>query len=284
MYGFTAYSDSACNTKLAGEWYFSTTDVALFNLGWDDESTSVGNVSGQDVKIANAFTTGSAGNGYTLASIAIPFDAKQGNPGNIVVALHAADTDNTANPAAAAKATLSGANPDRDGRYLYTYTCSTGCDLLKNTKYFVVISATSANQGHYQPRISGSPHAYTQPWGNGWWLAFAGRSKSGSADWSTLSDSKKMTMYVAANTKPTLTASNVTATTATLRIANHGDAWYYKATSGPHTTCQGPVAAGTSSVGLTGLTASSSYTYSAYSDSTCSTLLATAAAFTTPSS
>ena len=74
------------------------------------------------------------------------------------------------------------------------------------------------------------------------------------------------------------------ATTATLRIANHGDAWYYKATSGPHTSRQGPVAAGTSSQALTGLTAGSSYTYSAYSDSACATLLATAAEFTTPSS
>ena len=74
------------------------------------------------------------------------------------------------------------------------------------------------------------------------------------------------------------------ATTATLTIANHHDAWWYKATSGPHTSCQGPVAAGTSSQALSGLTAGSTYTYSAYSDSGCSTLLATAAEFTTPSS
>ena len=67
-------------------------------------------------------------------------------------------------------------------------------------------------------------------------------------------------------------------------MANHWDAWYCKATTGPHTTCQGPVAAGTSTKSLTGLTAGTSYTYSAYSDSGCSTLLATASEFTTPSS
>ena len=79
----------------------------------------------------------------------------------------------------------------------------------------------------------------------------------------------------------TLTASNVAATTATLTIVHHTDAWYYKATSGPHTSCQGPVTAGTSTASLTGLTSGTSYTYSAYSDSGCSTLLATASEFTT---
>ena len=84
---------------------------------------------------------------------------------------------------------------------------------------------------------------------------------------------------------PSLTTSAVTATTATLTIAHHGSgAWYYKATTGPHTTCQGPVAAGTTSVDLTGLTAGASYVYSAYSDSGCSTLIATAASFTTNTS
>ena len=82
---------------------------------------------------------------------------------------------------------------------------------------------------------------------------------------------------------PTLTASNVAATTATLTIATHGGgAWYYKHTNAG-ATCDGPVAAGTSTKDLTGLTAGTSYTYSAYSDSTCTTanLIATASQFTT---
>ena len=78
-----------------------------------------------------------------------------------------------------------------------------------------------------------------------------------------------------------LTASTVTDTTATLTLEGHTAAWYYKATSGPHTTCQGPVAAGTFSKGLTGLSGNATYTYSAYSDAACTTLLATASAFTT---
>ncbi len=85
---------------------------------------------------------------------------------------------------------------------------------------------------------------------------------------------------------PSLTVSNVAATTATLTIANHGGvAWYYKHTN-TGATCDGPVAAGTSTKDLTGLTAGTSYTYSAYSDSTCTTgnLIATAAQFSTPAS
>ena len=85
---------------------------------------------------------------------------------------------------------------------------------------------------------------------------------------------------------PGLTASSVTVTGATLTIANHGGvAWYYKHTNAG-ATCDGPVAAGTSTKALTGLDAGTSYTYSAYSDSTCTTgnLLATAAQFTTLSS
>ena len=84
---------------------------------------------------------------------------------------------------------------------------------------------------------------------------------------------------------PSLTASNVAATTATLTIAQWSGSWYYKHTN-TGATCEGPVAAGTSAKALTGLAAGTSYTYSAYSDSACTTgnLLATAAEFATTAS
>ncbi len=80
-----------------------------------------------------------------------------------------------------------------------------------------------------------------------------------------------------------LAVSNVGATTTTLTIAKHSNAWYYKANAAPDNTCQGPVTAGTSSKDLTGLSAGTTYTYTAYSDSACTTAnrLATASAFTT---
>ena len=66
---------------------------------------------------------------------------------------------------------------------------------------------------------------------------------------------------------PRLTASSVTTTTATLTLANPTGNWYYQADSGPDSTCQGPVSG--ASKALTGLTGSTTYTYTAYSKSGC---------------
>ena len=80
----------------------------------------------------------------------------------------------------------------------------------------------------------------------------------------------------------TLTASNVTATGATLSIGGHSGAWWYKSATTGKTACTS--AGSNASVSVTGLTAGTSYVFSAYSDSTCTSgnLLATASSFTTP--
>ena len=78
---------------------------------------------------------------------------------------------------------------------------------------------------------------------------------------------------------PALSASAVTQTGATLTIASHPGTWYYQADAGPDATCQGPVQAVTAT--LAGLSAGTTYTYTAYSDSGCTTQLAAAPAFTT---
>ncbi len=80
-----------------------------------------------------------------------------------------------------------------------------------------------------------------------------------------------------------LAASGVTATGATLTIAGHTAQWWYKADTGPHSDCQGPVAANTATKALTGLSPGTSYVYRAYSASGCAgaTALATAPSFTT---
>ena len=76
----------------------------------------------------------------------------------------------------------------------------------------------------------------------------------------------------AANT-PSLTAGSVTDTTATLTLTNHTGNWYYKRTAPtPAGSCSS--AQTTTSVNLTSLTAGTAYTYKAYSDSACSTEVA----------
>ena len=83
----------------------------------------------------------------------------------------------------------------------------------------------------------------------------------------------------AAPADETLTAGSVTHDAATLTLANYSGNWYYKEASG---TCSAD-AVSTTSVDLDGLAGNTSYTYSAYSDSGCtsSKLLATASAFLT---
>ena len=83
---------------------------------------------------------------------------------------------------------------------------------------------------------------------------------------------------------PEISASAVTAATATLTIVNYGSSWYYKRTAPkegdhPYGTCSAVVSE--TSVELTGLSASTSYSFTAYSDSSCTTELATAAAINT---
>ena len=65
-----------------------------------------------------------------------------------------------------------------------------------------------------------------------------------------------------------LAAVRIASTEATLAIYNHTGAWWYRQEG---TTACVSVSAGVGTVTLTGLTASESYTYKAYSDETCST-------------
>ena len=77
-----------------------------------------------------------------------------------------------------------------------------------------------------------------------------------------------------------LAASSVEAATATLTISNHAGSWYYEANAAPDASCSSSAVTGATE-DLTGLSSNTSYTYKAYSDSGCSTELASASAFLT---
>ena len=79
----------------------------------------------------------------------------------------------------------------------------------------------------------------------------------------------------------TLTASDASATTVKLTIANHSGEWYYKYTSPAGGNCSSAVSAGTTTARATGLVYNTSYTFAAYSDNGCSAELATASSVTT---
>ena len=74
----------------------------------------------------------------------------------------------------------------------------------------------------------------------------------------------------------TLTPSNLTATGATLTIAGYpGANWYYKYTSPSGGACSSAVSGASATVTM----GAGSYTFAAYSDASCSNLLATTIAF-----
>ena len=273
-YVYTAYSDDACSTANAlATAYFSTTDVAAGNLAEARESAnwSVGGTT--NVKRANAFTTGANDGGYVLQGVTLAFAAKTSSPGDISVALHAADTTNSSNPAssAVANATLTGSDPDTAG--LYTYTCAgSGCDLARNTTYFIVTSVpTGYANGSYQQQNTTADAEALQPSGNGWSIANAGRSKTGAAAWAAATQSAAM--HVFANEVPPELTATTTSTGATLTLANHIGNWYHKETH-PSTTATCSTVNTGATVSLTTLTANTLYGYTAYSDSACSTTTA----------
>ena len=228
---------------------------------------------------ANGFTTGDHSDGYTLDRVVIKFRASSGDPGTFTAAIHA---ESSGNPAASATYTLNGSStPTTAGDY--AYTCSGTCNLDKDTTYFLVLSGTGASHsiGFYSWDTTESASETNTPSNAGWSIANRAKRKSGNT-WSDEATVFSGMFEVVAIKRiiPTLTASGVTVTGATLTIANHSGDWYYKADKAPDTTCSSSAVTGTTKT-LTGLSPIETYTYSAYSDSSCANLLATAAAFTT---
>ena len=112
-------------------------------------------------------------------------------------------------------------------------------------------------------------------------VAVRARSPGGDSGWINSSPSGPYTPPPTA----TLTATNPTSTSVTLTITNWNQNWWYlpaeTSGGGGQTTysCSGTVFGTQTSV--TGLTSDTEYTVSAYSDSTCTTVIATSASFET---
>ena len=281
-YSYSAYSDSSCTTGnlLAAATGF-TTHYSVSNLTSTKHTTFESQVH-SNLSAAVAFTTGSNVGGYILKSVTAPLKHTGGING-VIFQLNAMEGtgqySSTSQATSVPLATLSTATPTASTYTDTTVTCSgSGCRLSANTTYFIVASNVDIPPS-YSWAVSKSETETAQPSDNGWSIGF-GHSKQGAREsiWSSYSDWNPVEIVFV--NAPSLTASNVAATTATLTITDHRGGWYYKHTN-TGATCDGPVS-GTSK-DLTGLTANTSYTYSAYSDSGCTSgnLLATAAQFTT---
>ena len=265
---YKAYSDSNCSSanEIAAE-VFSTTMTTSSMDANSGSTVWIGRQFSSTQAGAQAFTTGPNSGGYTLASITGSFAQSIGTPGDIAVKLYNASG---ANPGTEL-ATLSGDNPTAAGQY--AYTCSgSGCALAASTTYFLVVNTPNvpATGSHrYLWNITASDSETNVPTGNGWSVANDGlySPTSNLSSWSSSGGTYQI--KVAALPKPSLTASSVAGTTATVTLTGHvGDWWLKKTAPTPAGTCT----AGESdfSHALSSLTAGTWHTYKAYSDSNCS--------------
>lgn len=252
-------------------------NLGAIRLGLD----GVGKVGPWENKWAQGFTTGPGASGYTLDGITAEFEAPNGSPANIVVAIHERGSDG--HPAAALMTLTTESNPASAGEH--AWTCSGDCALSRSTTYFVVMSAPgSGNAAHYKWRTAATGAETTTPVSSGW--SFEDRRKRHfSGTWRNADGASHFIVRIEAHHGQTptrsLASSHVYGTQATLTLSGYAGSWYAKDTSRSNSACRGP--AHGSSLLVTGLTASTSYTFAAYGAPGCaeSSKLATASAFTT---
>ena len=242
-----------------------------------------------EILCATSFTTGSHSSGHRLNSVTAKFDAKVGSALPVDVDIYSNSTTGGGQPNAKT-ADLTGSDPDSAGNH--TYSCSGAtCLLSPGTAYWLVFAAPDeAGQSlnlYYQWKNTASDSQTSTPSDNGWSIGNDEKCKlDTSSSWTDYSNiaggsiGSGLFSVDASELTPTLTASAVTATGATLTIGDYiGSNWYYKYTSPTQGTCSSAQTG--SSASVTTLTAGTSYTFVAYSDSSCTTLVATASRFHT---
>ena len=258
-YTYKAYDTSGCAS--ADEIASVTFRIAYLSVSNLGVSQGGGFVNIVTSPAATAFTTGSATGGYALQSVTLYV----GHRSSIAILGVEVRAASGGKPAAAALTTLRGPNPQFQGQY--TYVCSANCALAKDTTYFLVLSVTG-NGGHGWATTTSDAET-NDPAGNGWAIGNVVKIETyaGSGVWNDHSYSHTGRFRVAAKAGAGLGADNITPTTATLNVSNHSGAWWYQGgQSGANCTS---VDSGTTTAALSNLTASTSYTYTAYDAAGC---------------
>ena len=223
---------------------------------------------------AVAFTTGSNSGGYVLASVTVPLKSTgvstTGQEKGLELKLYEMSGSTysaTSAPSTTALATLSGTAPTgTTSTYANTtFTCSgSGCDLDPDETYFLVATLHGSGTNYWS--YAATKTQTLSPSNNGWDIEYGHYKEDQPTprEWASYSDYKLVEIVFASNPQPHPPPTS-RGTGATLTIANHDGDWYYMADAVPDNTCKGPVSG--SSKTLSGLTAGTSYTYTAYSDS-----------------
>ena len=267
-YSYIVTSDSGCTNSLTAiSISFTTGGVSVSNLGISSISAcTVGVLTEDRYQCANAFTTGSAANGYKLNSVTAEFLGGAGSPTGFTVGLHA---ESNGKPAATALATLSGNDPSTSTGSTRTYACSgSGCSLLKDTDYFVVMMATNASGSYFHRwRKVVSNVESKVPDTNGWSIADGLREGT---NWDG-TESSSTVMKVAATVNPILTATVDSNSLVSLTLTNGPSDWWFKIDGGCTAVSDNRYPASGGMQGYTG----GPHTVRAYSDSSCSAEIAT---------
>ena len=276
VYTYKSYDVDTCgDTHEGASVTFTTSGVSVSNLHTTDELTcTIGRLqyAGHEQQCANLFRTGNDTNAssYTLHSLTAGFLGGEGSPGTLTIALH---SESSGIPGSVvANATFNGNNPSLSGKSTHTYSCTgTGCQLSKNTDYFIVMRASSAPSGsnnYYVWRGTATTSETQIPDGNGWLIGDA--IKTGQ-NWAQTGESPaNMRIAATVNPVPSLTASGISGTGATLTVGGHTGDWFYKGISGTEASSNCQDVYNSTSDTLSGLTADKLYGYTAHDHASCS--------------
>ena len=300
-YTFQAYAsaqNNPCSARFDSDVTFTTTPAGVSNLGQRQVGSTMPVGRSANHRLASSFTTGTGADSFTLERISLLFGGSGiGMPApeyDLNVRLFSAGSDG--NPGTAvANATLSGpARPAENSTGVYECAGS-GCALAPDTDYYVVLSVPvpqcrtvegvqdcsgTTGRAYYWQR-SGTNNETASPADSGFSIANETRhTTDGGSTWTRLT---RVVMFGVeyAMPAPTLTASGIASTTATLTLANEGSesAWYAKQVSPSEGTCSSAIDNGATH-GLTNLNQNTAYTYAAYRDSAC-TQVSASGTFTT---
>ena len=183
------------------------TTALVSNLG---QTGSGGSGVSSVVSRAQGFTTGNNAGGYTLASIDVDFASVSSTQADLDAVV--ADLYSVSGSAPGTKLqTLT--NPNTIAAGTNTFTAPAGVMLTPNTKYFIVISCTSAgflNCVSPSRTVSGSEDSGAAM---GWSIDNTRYSKSGSGSWSSVSAAHRIRVNgeaAAANAAPVFSSSATT--------------------------------------------------------------------------
>ena len=243
------------------------TTIDLVSNTGQTGSLNTRSISGQ------SFTTGSNSAGYTVTQVQVVFqDNSINDPKETTVKIR---NNSASNLPGTLVATLTQSG-NAALRGTITFTAPANTTLSASTTYWLTVNedkTSTAERAFISAASSDSETGAT-----GWSIANTRRWHSpsgGTPDWSassTSSSSARIAIRGYANATVTLSSSAITPTTATLTLANNSSTWYYKKTAPtPAGTCSSSQAGTVTALNLTGLSASTSYTYKAYSDSGCTT-------------